>query len=78
MKISSRDFAEIFGAVAVTASLLFVGQQLHLDRKVALADQYFNREESAKADRRSLLESDAYFQDIEESWSLGWRPVLLG
>jgi hypothetical protein len=48
--------------------------QLHLDRKVALADQYFNRAESAKADRRSLLESDDYMRFREEVWALGDRP----
>ena len=74
MTFSKKELVEIFGAIAVAASLFFVGLQLHLDRKVALAEQYFNRAESAKADRRSLLESDAYFQGIEESWALGWRP----
>ncbi len=48
--------------------------QLQLDRKVALADQYFNRAESAKADRRSLLESDDYMQFQAEWWALGNRP----
>lgn len=74
MALSRRELIDISGAIAVAASLFFVGLQLHLDRKVALAEQYFNRGESAKADRRSLLESDAYFKDLEESWALGWRP----
>ncbi|MEP0202576.1 MAG: hypothetical protein ABJ084_00505 [Halioglobus sp.] len=74
MKLRNKEIAEIFGAFAVVASLMFVGLQLYLDRKVALADQYFNRGESAKEDRRSRLESDVYFQHVEESWALGWRP----
>ena len=74
MGFSKKQLVELCGAIAVAASLFFVGLQLYLDRKVALAEQYFNRAESAKADRRSLLESEAYFQDIEESWALGWRP----
>jgi hypothetical protein len=69
-----RDWLEIVGIFAVVASLIFVGMQLQLDRKVALVDQYFNRAESAKADRRSLLESDAYMQFLEEGWALGNRP----
>ncbi len=74
LKLSKKETAEALGAFAVVASLLFVGLQLYLDRKVALVDQYFNRGESAKADRRTKLESDAYFKHIEESWALGWRP----
>ena len=69
-----KGIAEAFGAFAVAASLVFVGLQLYLDRKVALADQYFNRGESAKADRRTRLESESYLQHLEESWALGWRP----
>ena len=74
MKTSKKDIVEIAGIFAVVASLIFVGMQLQLDRKVALADQYFNRAESAKADRRSLLESDDYMQWQEEYWALGNRP----
>jgi hypothetical protein len=74
MKTSKKDLVEITGIFAVVASLVFVGMQLHLDRKVALADQYFNRAESAKADRRSLLESDDYMRFKEEQWALGYRP----
>ena len=69
-----KGIAEAFGAFAVAASLVFVGLQLYLDRKVALADQYFNRGESAKADRRTRLESESYLRHLEESWALGWRP----
>lgn len=74
MKTSKKDIVEIAGIFAVVASLIFVGMQLHLDRKVALADQYFNRAESAKADRRSVLESDDYMRYLEELWALGERP----
>ena len=74
LKTSKKDVVEIAGIFAVVASLIFVGMQLQLDRKVALADQYFNRAESAKADRRSLLESDDYMQLLEEVWVLGDRP----
>lgn len=66
MKTSKKYIVEIAGIFAVVVSLIFVGMQLQLDRKVALADQYFNRAESAKADRRALLESDDYTQFVEE------------
>ena len=74
LKTSKKDIVEIAGIFAVVASLIFVGMQLYLDRKVALADQYFNRAESAKADRRALLESDYYMQYMEELWALGEPP----
>ena len=73
MKTSKKELVEIVGIFAVVASLIFVGMQLMLDRKVALAEQYFNRAESAKADRRALLESEDYMQYLEESWVLGDR-----
>jgi len=74
LKTSKKDVIEIAGIFAVVASLIFVGMQLQLDRKVALADQYFNRAESAKADRRAVLESDDYMRYLEELWALGEPP----
>ena len=74
MKASKKDIVEIVGIFAVVASLIFVGMQLMLDRKVALAEQYFNRAESVKADRRTALESDDLMRLYEEAWALGWRP----
>ena len=55
MNAKQKEVVEIVGIFAVVASLIFVGMQLMLDRKVALAEQYFNRAESAKADRRAIL-----------------------
>lgn len=75
MKASKKELVEIAGIFAVVASLIFVGMQLQLDRKVALAEQYSNRAESVKADRRMILESDALMQYYEDSWALGWRPA---
>lgn len=75
MKASKKDLVEIAGIFAVVASLIFVGMQLQLDRKVALAEQYSNRAESVKADRRIILESDALMQYREKRWALGWRPA---
>lgn len=69
-----RDWLEIVGIFAVVASLIFVGMQLLLDRKVALAEQYSSRAESAKADRRSALESQDSMQYFEELWALGEKP----
>ena len=75
MKAGKREIAEIVGIFAVVALLVFVGMQLMLDRKVALAEQYLHRAESVKADRRTILESEDLTKYFEESWALGWRPI---
>ena len=77
MKTSKKELVEILGIFGVIASLIFVGMQLQLDRKVALAEQYFNRAESAKEDLRARLTSQAYSQYIDESWASGRRPERL-
>lgn len=74
MKMSNKVVVEMIGVLTVSASLIFVGMQLMLERKIAIAEQYFNRTESAKEDRRSLLLSPIYFQEIEEWWATGERP----
>ncbi|TRX56883.1 hypothetical protein [Thalassomonas sp. M1454] len=73
MKTNKKELAEILGIFAVVASLVFVGMQLHLDRKVALAEQYFNRAESVKEDYRTALLSPEYFRAVEEEWTLTGR-----
>lgn len=75
MKTSKKDLAEILGIVAVVASLIFVGMQLQLDRKVAIAEQYASRAESVKEDYRTMLLSPEYFRYVEEFWAIngiGW------
>lgn len=69
-----RQIIEIIGIATIIASLVFVGMQLLLDRRVAMADQYFNRIEAQRATLRTRLESDAYFVNQEEMWELGIRP----
>ncbi|MBO1255711.1 hypothetical protein J3L16_08445 [Alteromonas sp. 5E99-2] len=74
MKIGNKALVELIGVLTVTASLVFVGMQLMLDRKIATAEQYFNRTESAKEDRRTLLLSPVFYQEVEDWWSTGERP----
>ena len=70
MKTSKKDLAAIVGIFAIVASLIFVGMQIQLERKVAMADQYFNRAESVKEDYRAQLLSPEYFRAVEENWAL--------
>ena len=74
MKSDNRQLFELIGVIAIVASLAFVGMQLLLDRRVAVAEQYFNRAEAQRADQRSKLESETYFQVQEERWARGERP----
>ena len=74
MKINNKTFVEILVNLTVIASLVFVGMQLLLDRRIAIAEQYFNRAESVKEDTRAFLASPKYYQEREEWWALGKRP----
>lgn len=69
MNKSKKDIAELIGMFAIVVSLIFVGLQLRLERKVALAEQYFNRGESLKEDYRALLLSSEYFKVSEDNWA---------
>ena len=70
MKTSKKEIAETVGIFAIVASLLFVGMQLQLERKVAMAEQYFNRAETVKEDYRTRLLSPEYFRYVEADWAL--------
>ena len=74
MKNDIRSTIEIIGIFGVIASLIFVGMQIMLDRRIAMAEQYSNRAESEKADIRARLESEDYFNMREEEWMGGIRP----
>ena len=69
METSKKDIVEIVGIFAIVISLIFVGMQLKLERKVALAEQYFNRAESVKEDYRTALLNPEHFRSLEEDWA---------
>ena len=75
MKIERRDLIEIVGLLSIVLSLLFVGQQLRLDRSLALAEQYSARAESMKDDIRTRMESDAHMANAIVAWGRGDRPA---
>ena len=74
MKINNKAILEFLGFLTVAASLMFVGMQLLLDRKIAVADQYYNRAETVKQDKRTLMVTPTYYQAKEEEWANGERP----
>ena len=74
MKLENKQVLELVGVVAVVASLIFVGMQLMLDRRIARADQYFNRAEAQRANLRANMGSAEYYANQEAMWELGMRP----
>lgn len=74
MNIERRDLIEIVGLISVVLSLLFVGQQLRLDRSLALAEQYSARAESMKEDIRTRMESGVHVPNAIARWERGVRP----
>lgn len=75
MKTNTKQIAEFLGIAAVVASLIFVGMQLRLDGRVAMAEQYATRAESTKADARTKMESEEYLAMEAKRWASGIRPV---
>ena len=74
MRIDKRQFIEIVGILGVIASLLFVGMQLVLDRRVSLGVQYHARAESRMSTLRAELESEAVISDMVYRWESGIKP----
>ena len=68
MKLNSKVILELVGVTGVIISLAFVGYQLMLERRVALADSYAMSMESRKADLRMQLESEVFLQAMESRW----------
>lgn len=71
MKFTSKEIIEYAGTVAIVASLIFVGMQLRLDRRMALAEVYAARSEARQATLRSLLESEFALREIVKSRESG-------
>ena len=76
MKTKSRELIEIVGIFSVVVSLVFVGVQLLLDRRVAIGAQFHARSALYHQAEQSLFENDAYVHDwaqVRESGRLpGW------
>ena len=68
MKIDTRLAIEIIGILSVVASLVFVGMQLVLDRRVAVAEQFQNRAELRLQFRLGQFENDKFMQDLAKNW----------
>lgn len=74
MNSNQKLIFELASTLAVVASLLFVGTQLYLDRKVALSEQYFNRAESRMETLRNQIASEDYLNAMVAQFERGDRP----
>ena len=66
MKLTTRQIIESIGLFSIVASLIFVGVQLRLDGRIALAEVYSMRTESRRADLRAILESEIALSELSE------------
>ena len=68
MKPDWKQLFEIFGVLGIIASLLFVGMQMQLDRKIAMAEQYQNRAELRLEGIRNLQANPDFVRDRAYQW----------
>jgi hypothetical protein len=74
-KFNHKALMEVIGVFAVVASLIFVGLQLMLDRRIASAATYSISADGRRSDTRAKLESDAFMTLQENLWEIGVRPT---
>jgi hypothetical protein len=68
MKTDTKQIIEIVGIFGVIASLLFVGMQVMLERRVATAGQYQNRAEIRMQQEISLFENKDWIEAQARDW----------
>ena len=89
MRFTNKEIIEAIGILSIIASLIFVGLQLRLEGRLALADAYATRAESRMSTLRALLESETALRElahyrqnnmssnpIPKSWEIADDPIL--
>mgnify|MGYP006118062367 CR=1 FL=1 len=69
MRIESKQVIDIVSTLAVVASLIFVGYQLILERRIAEAAQQHNRMELQYDLNRVFLDNDSLVDTLVLNWS---------
>ena len=75
MKTDPKQVIEVIGISGVIASLLFVGMQLVLDRRVAVGSQYHERMILGHEYYLSLSENEKWISTEAKQWEEGFTPV---
>jgi len=91
MKSINKQTIELIGVIGIIASLIFVGIQLILDRRLALAEMYAFRAEARQANLRTYLESESSLKELvsyrqnhlvgtrynlPEEWKIEQDPII--
>ena len=74
MKVNLRTYIELIGIASLVASLIFVGIQLILDRRVSLGNAYQARAESRMENLRMYVSNENLIRDSVERIEAGARP----
>jgi len=75
LKISYRNIAEFLGIISIVGSLIFVGIQLMLDRRVALGSQYHERMVLGHEFYMRRAENEEWVRSQAQQWEDGYTPT---
>ena len=74
MKERTREVIEIVGIFGLIASLIFVGMQMMLDRRIAMGNQFHDRTEIGHEGMIAQFQSDAWVAMQAREWEAGFLP----
>ena len=74
MNSKTREIVEIIGIFGIVGSLVFVGMQLVLDRRVATSAQFHARTILFQEQEQSVFENDAFITEMAQSWEDNRKP----
>lgn len=74
MNLRARDIVEIAGIFSVVASLIFVGMQLMLDRRVAKGAQFHERSVLGHEAAQMLFDNGDWVKAQAQHWENGFKP----
>ena len=69
-KFDSKQLIEALGVLGIIASLIFVGAQLMLDRRIAVGNQYHNRAILLIENARARRDNPAIIASRAKSWDI--------
>lgn len=75
MNMRARELVEIVGIFSIVASLIFVGLQLMLDRRVAIGAQFHERSVLGHEAFQSFFDNSDWVESQAQHWENGLKPV---
>jgi len=74
LKERTKDLVEILGIFGLIASLLFVGLQMMLDRRIAMGNQFHQRNVLSHDAARTVFDSEKLLEYQADQYENGFRP----